>query len=352
VFLVGDLDMKSAVLTGIRRIEIVDMPEPSIKNDNDVLLRVAVVGVCGSDIHYYLSGRIGSKIVQYPYLAGHECSAIVEAVGKKVKHVKPGDAVAVEPAVSCHECSQCKMGRENTCCNLKFLGVPGELAGCLCEYIVMPEDCCLPTSGRLTHEQAALCEPFAIGIYTIQQSRLVKGDKIAIFGSGPIGLSCLVAAKIQSAGSIYMTDKIDSRVEFAIQNGTTWAGNPEKVDIVKEILKHESTGINIACECAGKQETVDQAIEVLRPGGVLMLIGIPEFNRVSFAIDKIRRKEISIINVRRQNRCTQRAIELVASGKAVIDSFVTHSFKLEQANEAFDIVANYRDGVIKAMISL
>jgi L-iditol 2-dehydrogenase len=351
-FLIGELAMKAAALMGIRRVEIVDLPKPTIKNDNDALLKVAVVGVCGSDVHYYLSGRIGSKIVQYPYVVGHECSAMVEAVGKKVRHVRPGDTVAVEPAVSCHECPQCKMGRENTCCNLKFLGVHGELAGCLCEYIVMPEDCCLPTNGRLTHEQAALCEPFAIGVYTIQQSRLAKGGKIAIFGSGPIGLSCLVAAKRQDAGAIYMTDKVDYRVEFARKTGASWVGNPEKTDVVKDILNREPSGVDIACECAGKQETIDQAIEVLRPGGILMLVGIPESSRISFSIDLIRRKEITIINVRRQNCCTPRAIELVASGKAVIGSFVTHRFKLEQANEAFDIVANYRDGVVKAMIIL
>jgi L-iditol 2-dehydrogenase len=344
--------MKAAVLTAIRRMEIVDLPKPSLINDNDVLLKVAVVGVCGSDVHYYLSGRIGSKIVQYPYLAGHECSAIVETVGKKVNNVKPGDSVAVEPAVSCYKCPQCKMGRENTCCNLKFLGVPGELAGCLCEYIVMPEDCCLPLNSRLSLEQAALCEPFTIGVYTIQQSHLNVSNKIAIFGSGPIGLSCLVAAKIQGAGAVYMTDKVDYRVEFAKKTGATWTGNPDESDIVKEILKREPEGIDVACECAGQQETVDQAVEVLRPGGTLMLVGIPEFDRVSFPVNIVRRKEITIINVRRQNRCTMRAMELVASGRAAIDSFVTHRFKLEQADEAFEIVADYKDRVVKAMIIL
>ena len=344
--------MKAAVLTGVGRIEITDLPKPSIKNDNDVLLRIAVVGVCGSDVHYYTSGRIGSKIVQYPFVVGHECSAIVEDVGKEVKHLKTGDTVAVEPAVSCHQCPQCKMGRENTCSNLKFLGVPGELPGCLCEYIVMPGDCCLPTNDWLTREQVALCEPFAIGIYTVQQSCLTKGDIIAIFGSGPIGLSCLVASKICEAGSIFMTDKVDSRVEFARKTGATWVGNPDKSDVVKDILNREPMGVDIACECAGQQQTIDQAVEVLRPGGVLMLVGIPESDRVSFQIDRIRRKEITIINVRRQNRCTKRAIDLVASGKTAIGSFITHRFKLERASDAFDLVANYRDGVIKAMITL
>jgi len=344
--------MKVAVLTGLRQMEIVDVPKPVIKNDNDVLLKIAVVGVCGSDVHYYLTGRIGSQVVQYPYLVGHECSAIVEAVGKKVKHVKPGDEVAVEPAISCHNCPQCKMGRENTCLNLKFLGTPGQGPGCLCEYIIMPEENCLPTKGGLTLEQAALCEPFTIGVYTIKQSNLAKGGKIAILGSGPIGLSCLVAAKTQKAGAIYMTDKLDYRVDFAKKTGATWAGNPDREDIVKAILQREPDGVDIACECAGQQETLDQAVELLRPGGTLMLVGIPEFDRVSFAIGLIRRKEITIINVRRQNRTTELAMGLVAEGRAKIDSFVTHRFNLEQAKDAFDLVADYRDGVIKAMIQM
>jgi L-iditol 2-dehydrogenase len=344
--------MKAAVLTGIRQMEITDVPKPLIKNDTGVLLKIGVVGVCGSDVHYYRTGRIGSHVVTYPYLVGHECSATVEAVGKKVKHVKPGDEVAVEPAISCHKCPQCKMGRENTCLNLKFLGTPGQGNGCLCEYIVMPEENCFLIKGRLFLEQAALCEPFAIGVYTIKQSRLAQNDTIAILGSGPIGLSCLVAAKIQKAGKIYATDKLDYRVDFAKKTGANWAGNPNKCDVVKTILEMEPLGVDIVCECAGQQETIDESIELLRPGGLLMLVGIPEVERVSFAIDKVRRKEITIINVRRQNRCAEEAIGLVASGKAKIDSFATHRFGLEQAKDAFDLVADYRDGVIKAMIKL
>ena len=344
--------MKAAVLTGIRQMEITDVPKPGVKNDTDVLLKIEVVGVCGSDVHYYRTGRIGSHVVTYPYLVGHECSATVEAVGKKVKHVRPGDEVAVEPAISCHKCPQCKMGRENTCYKLKFLGTPGEGNGCLCEYIVMPEENCFPTKGRLSLEQAALCEPFAIGVYTIKQSRVAQNGKIAILGSGPIGLSCLVAAQVQRAGAIYMTDKLDYRVDFAKKTGATWAGNPDREDIVKAIGRLEPLGVDVVCECAGSQEAIDQAVDLLRPGGTLMLVGIPEFDRVSFPIDHIRRKEITIVNVRRQNRCAEEAIELVASGKAKINSFATHRFKLEQSKEAFDLVSDYRDGVIKAMIEL
>ncbi len=354
--------MKAAVLTGLRQIEITDMPKPGIRDDSEVLLKIKRVGVCGSDVHYYLAGRIGSQIVKYPYLVGHECSATVEAVGKKVSRVKTGDEVVVEPAVSCGNCPQCRMGRENTCYNLKFLGTPAPSAatfegrqgmdGCMCEYIVMPEKCCITTADRLSLDEAALCEPFAIGVYTIKRSGLAKGQKAAILGSGPIGLSCLVAAKIQGAADVYMTDKLDYRVEFAKKTGASWAANPDKEDVVAGIAKLEPDGVDVACECAGQQETLDEAVEILRPGGTLMLIGIPEFDRVSFAIDRIRRKEITLINIRRQNHCTEEAMKLVASGAAKIEHFATHRFTLEQAKDAFELVAGYGDGVIKAMIEV
>ncbi len=343
--------MKAAVLTGLRKMEIQDLPKPQIQNNTDVLLKLERIGVCGSDVHYYLTGKIGSQVVKYPYLVGHECSATVEHVGTGVKNVKPGDEILVEPAVSCHQCEQCKMGRENTCYNLKFLGTPGEGDGYLREYMVMPEECCLPTRGRITLDQAALCEPFTIGFYTVQQSKLCKGQTAAILGAGPIGLSCLVAARAFGAADLYITDVLDYRVDFAKNAGATWAGNPEKENIVEAILTDRPLGVDVAYECAGRQETLDESVELLRPGGVLMLVGHPQFDRVSFLIDKIGRKEITIINIRRQNRCTEKAMDLVASGATEIDFMITHRFGLADARDAFELVAGYSDGVIKAMIS-
>lgn len=344
--------MKAAVLTGIRQMQIMDVPEPKIENDNDVLLKIEVVGVCGSDVHYYETGRIGSQIVQYPFIVGHECSATVKAVGNSVTRVKVGDQVVVEPAVSCHECDQCRQGRENTCFKLRFLGTPGQGDGCLCEYIVMPQESCFPTNGAITLEQAALCEPFTIGVYSVKQSQIPRNAKVAILGAGPIGLSCMAAARAQSVEAIYMTDKLDYRVRIAKQAGAVWAGNPEKENIVKEILQKEPQGIDIVYECAGQQETLDEAVELLKPGGRLMLIGILRVEQVSFSIDKLRRKELTLINVRRQNKCTQTAIDLIASGKVNIDFMITHRFKLEQTKDAFDMVTGYRDGVVKALIEL
>jgi len=337
-------------LTGVRQMGLADVPEPKIENKTDVLLKIEMVGICGSDVHYYQRGRIGSQVVEFPFILGHECAATVRAIGDSVTRVKVGDHVVIEPAVACHNCDQCKMGRENTCRDLKFLGCPGQLGGCLCEYIVMPEDCCLGFGDKLKFAQAALCEPAAIAMYAVRQAQQPQKADVAILGAGPIGLSCMVCANAEGTNTCYVTEKIDSRVEVARNNGATWVGNPNKEDIVKQIRKSRAAGMDVVFECAGEQETIDQAIEILKPGGKLMLIGIPLAERISFDIDKIRRKEISIVNVRRQNKCTQLCIDSIASGKIEVDFMVTHRFRPEQTPQAFDMVASYRDGVVKAMI--
>ncbi len=342
--------MKAVVLTGIRQMELVETAEPRIRNDTDVLLKIEAIGICGSDVHYYETGRIGSRVVEYPYIIGHECAATVKATGKAVSRVKLRDRVVVEPAVSCHKCDQCAQGRENTCRNLRFLGTPGQSDGCFCEYIVMPEESCYPVNEKFTFEQAVLCEPFAIGVYSVQQAALPEKADIAILGSGPIGLSCLAAAQTEQAGRIYMTDKIKERTEIAKRAGAFWIGNPTQEDIVKAILERQDLGLAVVFECAGQQETLDEAVELLKPGGRLVIVGIPREERVWFAIDEIRRKEITVVNIRRQRNCTQKAIDLIVSGEVKIDFMVTHRFSFGRTEEAFDMVAGYHDGVLKALI--
>jgi len=344
--------MKAAILTGIRQMEVRDVPEPRIEKDTDVLLKIEMVGICGSDVHYYETGRVGSQIVEYPFIIGHECAATVEAVGHSVSRVKVGDEVAVDPAVSCNNCAQCKMGRENTCYNLRFLGTPGQGGGCLCEYIVMPQQCCYPTGGAITFEQTVITEPLSIAAYSVNQAKMSENADIAILGAGPIGLCTFLSAKAENANACYVTEKIKERIEAAKKAGATWVGNPDNQDIVNEILKHQPDGVDVAFECAGQQETIDQCVELLKPGGKLILTGIPRFERIYLSIDKIRRKEITIVNIRRQNKCTQKAVDLIAQGKVNVDFMITHRFSLEQTKDAFDLVGGYQDGVIKAIISL
>ena len=342
--------MKAMMLTGIRQMEMMDVPDPVIKNDTDVLIKMQTIGVCGSDVHYYVSGNIGSQVVKYPFTVGHEGAGVVAQVGADVVNVKVGDRIAVEPASSCWECDQCKAGRPHTCRNLLFLGCPGQIEGCLSEYIVMPQECCFKISDKMTMDEAAASEPLTIGVYAVKQSIPMQGAKIAILGSGPIGLSVMLPAKSQGADEIYVTDKIDQRVDLAMNGGATWAGNPDKEDVVAKILELQPAGMDVVFECCGQQEALDQAIELLKPGGKLMLIGIPEVDTISFCIDKLRRKEICIQNVRRQCECVQESLDMLDSGELDVKFMVTHHYKFDQTKEAFDLVANYDDGVLKAMI--
>jgi L-iditol 2-dehydrogenase len=344
--------MKAAVLTGTGKIEIADVPRPRITGEGDVLLRVDVVGVCGSDVHYYETGRIGSQVVEYPFIVGHECAGVVVETGKAVSRVKPHDRVFIEPAVTCGECDQCRAGRANTCRNLKFLGCPQQVGGCLCEYIVMPEHCCFGIGPDLSLETAVLCEPLAIGLYAVRGAAPSPRDSAAILGAGPIGLSCLLALQHAGVEKCFMTEKIPERIGIASAAGAAWVGNAGTEDVVAGILERSGGGVKAVFECAGQQETVDQAVELLEPGGKLMMIGIPRTERISVVIDKARRKEITVVNVRRQNNCTGDCLGLIASGKIRADFMITHRFAFERAKEAFDTVAGYRDGVLKAMIEV
>ncbi len=346
--------MQAVALTGIKEMELIDLPEPKIEKPTDVLLKLESIGVCGSDVHYYETGRIGSQVVEFPFIVGHECSARVVETGKDVKRTKVGQLVAIDPAMVCHKCDQCLAGRENTCRNLRFLGCPGQAEGCLKEFMIMPEDSLYPVDdSKLTSEQVALIEPLTIGLYAVKQAGNIENKTVAILGAGPIGLSVLLCAKALNCGKVFITDLLDYRIESAKTSGhADYIGNPEKTDIVKDFLSIEPLGMDIVFECAGKQETLDQAVELLKPGGKLLIIGIPRAERVSFVIDRIRRKEITIINVRRQNKCVQATIDLMSDGRVNADFMITHRFTLRETKQAFDLVSNYEDNVIKAMINL
>ena len=342
--------MKSMMLTGIRRMEMQQVPDPEVADDHDVLIKMKVIGVCGSDVHYYTSGKIGSQVVQYPFPVGHEGAGEVVSTGKAVTRVRPGDRIAIEPAMPCRECDQCQAGRPHTCRNLRFLGCPGQADGCLSEYIVMPETSCFPIPDHMSYDEAAISEPLAIGVYAVDQSIPMEKARVGILGFGPIGISVLLPAQEKGAGKIYVTDKISERLSLAEKCGAAYTGNPDQRDVVAEITGQEPELLDVVFECCGQQEAVDQAIDLLKPGGKLMIIGIPGFDRWSFSVDKMRRKEICVQNVRRQNERITPTLEMMASGRVNVKPMVTHRFSFDRTKEAFDLVTDYRDGVMKAMI--
>jgi L-iditol 2-dehydrogenase len=342
--------MKAMMLNGIRQMEMREVPEPIITSPKDVKIKMKVLGICGSDIHYYTSGKIGSQTVVYPFTIGHEGAGVVVATGSAVKKVRPGDVIAIEPAMPCQECDQCLSGRYHTCRRLKFLGCPGQADGCMSEYLVMPEESCFPLTGKLTADQGAISEPLSIGVYSVKQYGNIKGAKIAILGFGPIGMSVALAAKAGGAEKIFVTDKIDERLAVAEKESVSCTLNPLKENIVEKIRQKEPLGLDVVFECCGQQEALDQSVDLLKPGGKIIVVGIPEFDRWSLNVEDTRRREISLHFVRRQVDCVESALELMKSGKINIGNMITHRFPLSKSKEAFDLVAAYSDGVMKAMI--
>ncbi len=343
--------MRAMVLTGIRSMEMRDVPDLAPPGPGEVKIRMKAVGVCGSDIHYYTTGRIGSQVVNYPFAVGHECAGEIVETGPGVDSLKRGDLVAIDPAMPCGECDQCRSRRQNTCRKNRFLGCPGQAEGSLSEHLIMPAECCYPLRSGAPAELGTISEPLAIGVYAVKQSVPMKGVRIGILGFGPIGMCVLLAAKAYGAERIYVTDKIDARLAMAEKAGAAWTGNPLGQDIVEEVEREEPLLLDAVFECCGQQEALDQAVDLLKPGGKLMFIGIPETDRVSFQPDKIRRKEICIQNVRRQAGCVQEALDLIDSGRIDAARMITHRFPFEKTKEAFDLVTEYRGGVMKAMIT-
>jgi L-iditol 2-dehydrogenase len=343
--------MKAMKLTGLSKIEIVENPVPYIKNPGDVLVKMKSVGICGSDIHYYKEGRIGSQVVKFPFTLGHEGAGIVEEIGREVKNVRPGDRIAIDPSMPCFSCDQCKEGRYHTCRNISFLGCPGQAEGCLSEYVVIPSESCFKLEKNISLDEAAMSEPLSVGLYATRLSVPLKGAKIGILGSGPIGISVMLSAVHYGAAKVYMTDLIDERLAIASSMGAHWTGNPGKKDIVSEILEKEIQQLDAVFECCGKQEALNQAIRMLKPGGKLVIVGVPDFDSWIIGTDEMRKKELCIQNVRRQNKSLETTLELISTGSIHLDKMQTHSFRFEQIKDAFDMVAGYKDGVVKAMIN-
>jgi L-iditol 2-dehydrogenase len=382
--------MKAAFLTDIGRLEIRDLPMPRLSQDGQVLLRVDVVGVCGSDMHYFRSGRIGSQVVKFPWLMGHEFAATVVEVGAvgapgSEAHVgshrcagvpsdpyglrlwhplKVGDRVAVDPLVWCGRCDQCLCGRVHTCRDQVFMGCPGQVEGCLTEYVAWPAKCCYKLPPAVDQVWGAMVEPLSIGMWAQRLAPPLAGKKAAILGVGPIGLCTLMAMKAACGDcEIFATDLLEYRLELAKRLGADWTELAEAQDMRAQIphsrdLRTHGTRssapreFDVVFECAGKQETLDRGVEILKPGGTLVAVGIPEGNRISFDMNLVRRKELRIQNVRRQNECVSDAIELAAGGRINLGSMVTHHFSLDQTQQAYELVAGYGDGVVKAVIEV
>lgn len=340
---------KAAYLLGKRKFVIDDCAVPECKDD-EVLVRIKAIGICGSDVHYFLEGRIGDQIVPEKFIIGHEASGEVVATGKNVKSVKEGDRVVIEPGISCGKCGLCITGRPNLCPFVKFLGTPPVL-GAFRQFIIMPEKNVVKIPQTLDFAEGTLAEPLAIALYGIHLSNFQIGDSIAILGAGPIGLSVLFCCKNSGAGTIFVTELIEERAKMAKSLGADYVFLADKQNIENEIFSLTGEqGVDISYECAGTQETINQMINIATAGGKCVIFGIPAEDRISFDPHIVRRKQLPILTVRRSAFTTEKAISVMCKNKIRFNAIITHRFPLEKIQDALELVASKKDGVIKAII--
>lgn len=325
-----------------------DEPAP-VAGPDEVLLRVGSVGICASDIHYYREGRIGDQVVEKPLVLGHEFSGTVVEVGSRVRTFQPGAKVAVEPGKACGECGPCRDGYTNLCRNIVFFGTP-PVDGSLREYLTWPAALCVQVSESTSHDEAAMVEPLAVGVYAVDLAEMAGGEQVVILGVGAIGLSVLQAARVVGAGKIVVSDPIAERRELALKLGADVAIDPAQGDSTNAMIEETSGGAEIAFECAGMPDAVWQSVEVLRPKGRVVVVGIPEEDSYRFPGSLCRRREVNIQLVRRSRDAAERSVEMVERGLVNVSSYATHCFPFCRAQEAFELAWRKADGVIRAVI--
>jgi len=343
--------MRVSRLHGIRDLRLEELPRP-VPGPGQVLLRIASVGVCGSDVHYYLHGRIGSQVVTAPIIMGHEFSAWVAEVGPGVKGLAPGQLVAVEPGIPCGRCEPCQRGHPNLCPHVRFCGTP-PVDGVFAEYTVMPAPNCFPLPDEIDPVAGALLEPLGIALHAVDLAHLKPGQTVAVLGAGPIGLLIAAVARAAGAGQVYMTEPLPSRRQFALTYAADAVLDPTGQEVVAEMRRLTAgRGVDVAFEAAGAPETPQQAAAVARIGGAVIVAGIPADDTMTFNASTVRHKGLTIKLVRRMKHTYPRAIRLVQTGRVDVRSLATHFFPLERIAEAFELVAAYGDGALRAMIQV
>lgn len=316
--------MRVARLHGTADIRLHDEDRPRTAPD-EVLVRIGAVGLCGSDLHWYSEGGIDGARVTRPFVLGHEFGGITD----------DGRTVAVDPALPCGECPRCLEGHDNLCPHVRFAG-DGRRDGGLGEWVAWPKRCLVPLPEPLTPADGAMLEPLGVAIHAADLGHLRTAGSVGVFGSGPIGLFLLQVAALSGA-RLFATDLPGRphRLEAARALGAeVFAAEGGREG--GAIFDAAKGGVDVAFEAAGDNAAVDAAVEAVRPGGRVVLVGIPSDERTSFRAGTARRKGLTILIARRMGHVYPRAVRLVASGRVDVRSMVTHRFPLAGCSAAFE----------------
>ena len=343
--------MKVAVMLGIGKMgfEERDIPQPK---DDEVLVKLEYVGICGSDLHYYESGAIGDYIVKPPFVLGHEPGGTVVEVGKNVTHLKVGDRVALEPGKTCGHCEFCKTGRYNLCPDVVFFATP-PIDGVFQEYVAHEAGLCFKLPDNVSTMEGALIEPLAVGFHAARQGGAQAGQVAVVTGAGCIGLVSMMALKAMGVSKVYSVDVMDKRLDKALELGADGVINGSREDAVKKVMELTGgMGCDLVIETAGTEITTRQAVQMTKKGATIVLVGYSKTGEIKMPISLALDKELTFKTVFRYRHIYPMAIDAVASGRVNLKGIVTNEFALDDIQEAMDESVNNKADIVKAVVKI
>ncbi|MBO0999796.1 zinc-binding alcohol dehydrogenase family protein [Bacillus sp. SD075] len=336
--------MKAVQVRKAHELIIQEVEKPRISNSTDVLVKVKRVGICGSDMHIYHGTN---PLATLPRVVGHEVAGEVVEIGQGVAGIKVGDHVVVEPISYCGECYACRKGRQNVCGKLSVFGVHED--GGMREWFVLPEKQLHVVDPALAWEEIVLAEPYTIGAQAVWRGEVEDGETVLIQGAGPIGICILKMAKLQGA-SVMITDLSDERLEFAKENGADIIVHAGKEDVQKRVEEWTNgEGANVVIDAVCLPMTFELSFDVVSPAGRIVVLGFDERPSAVSQLP-ITKKEVSVKGSRLQTDQFPKVVKLLNEGKLRHEGLVTHTFSLDDIQEAFKFVENHPEQVRKAII--
>jgi L-iditol 2-dehydrogenase len=336
-------------LLGQRRIEVVERPHDFSVPAGKVRVKVAAVGVCGSDLHYFSEGSIGDTPCVYPMVLGHEPTGVV--IDSAVGGVSKGDKVILEPALYCYHCEYCLSGRHNVCANLRFLSTPEE-PGFFRDYVDLPLHNMLPLPANVSLVEGALAEPLSIILHSMEFAQPRAGETAVVFGCGPIGLLTIAVLKLSGVRRVWAVEPLAFRRDMARAMGADVVLGDGEASVKQILSDTGKRGVDIVIDCVAKDGTINQSLEVCRPRGRVVMTGIPSEARIDFAFHTMRRKELFFYAVRRSNHDSAAALQMIAERPDFFAPIVTHRRPFENIQSAFELNERYEDGVGKLVLEL
>lgn len=341
--------MKTAVMTAIEEIEIQRRPIP-VPKDDEVLVKIEYVGICGSDLHYYESGRIGNFIVKPPFVLGHEAGGTVVEVGSRVKNLKVGDRVAMEPGRTCGNCEHCRQGKYNLCEDVIFFATP-PVDGVFQEYVAHEAGLCFKLPDNVSTMEGALIEPLAVGMHAANQGGAHLGQTAVVTGAGCIGLCTLLSLRAMGVSRIIVVDVMKKRLDKALELGADYVINGKEEDTVARIMElTDGKGADLGIETAGSQITAAQLIRAAKKGSVIVFVGYSASGEMTLPVGMALDKELTFKTVFRYRNIYPMAIEAVADGKIDIKGIVTNYFELDDIRNALDSCVHDKANIVKGVI--